>query len=205
MSPPSARIEPGNQLEIKCSLPSASPPAARSWMKNNKILEPTSSLTLTEDGSLIIHSIKVTDSGNYSCVATNLAGQRISSAVPVIVRSEKRWSEWTVCSNDCVKFRTRNCGNKSPTDCVGKEVETAICTGGSCKEIANDHNNSDDFMTNANIIFGLLMCISIIGVIFAILLARMKRKKPEIPDYIVTDNGKCKCCTHYRECHHSIN
>lgn len=196
MSPPSARIEPGNQLEIKCTLPTSSPPAVRSWMKNNKPLEASlssSPLSMTEDGSLIIHSTKVTDSGNYSCVATNLAGQRISSPVPVIVRSEKKWSEWTTCSINCVKIRTRNCGSKSPSDCVGKEVDKAPCTGDDCKAaVFNDLDKDDMKSLNAHLIFILLIFVIVACTILAILFARIKKKKPEIPDYIVTDNGKLK-------------
>lgn len=193
LSPPSARIEPGNQLEIKCTLPESSPPAVRSWLKNNKPLESSSSLSLTEDGSLIIHSVKVTDSGNYSCVATNLAGQRISSPVPVIVRSDKRWSEWTTCSINCVKFRTRNCGSKSPSDCVGKEVDTTTCTGDDCKAVFNDLNNDDiNNSNNAHLIFILLILIILTCVLLALIYTHFKKKKPEIPDYIVTDNGKLR-------------
>lgn len=188
LSPPSARVEPGNQLEIKCTLPSASPPAARSWMKNSQLLEPSSSLSLTKEGSLIIHSVKVSDSGNYSCVASNIVGQRLSSTVPVVVRSEKRWSEWTTCSSDCVKFRTRNCGSKSPTDCVGKEVETADCIDGMCRAIVNNRNS--DHNSSAYLIYIFLIFIIAVCVFAAFVFAHYRKKKPEIPDYIVTDNGK---------------
>lgn len=188
MSPPSARIEPGNQLEIKCTLPSASPPAARSWKKDTQFLEPSSSLTLTKEGSLIIHSVKVSDSGNYACVAINIAGQRVSSTVPVVVRSEKRWSEWTTCSSDCVKFRTRNCGSKSPSDCVGKEVETADCADGNCRALVNNLNSDNN--NNAYLIYIFLIFVIVVCVLAALIFAHYKKKKPEIPDYIVTDNGE---------------
>jgi Immunoglobulin I-set domain len=79
MSPPSARVEPGFSLEIKCTLPSATPPAVRSWLKNGQKVEQSSQVTITNDGKLIIHSAKVQDSGNYSCVAKNIVARKISN------------------------------------------------------------------------------------------------------------------------------
>lgn len=163
-------------------MPSATPPAVRSWQKNGLKIEQTSSVTITQDGSLIIHSAKVQDSGNYSCVAKNIVGKRVSNPVPVVVRSEKRWSEWSVCSVDCIKVRQRNCNSKSPEDCQGKEVETADCRDGSCEEKVAE--NSD------RIIYFSLIIVSVLCVVLAALFAHSRRKKPEIPDYIVTDNGE---------------
>lgn len=182
MSPPSARIEPGNSLEIKCTLPSARPPAARSWLKNGQKIEPSSEVTINPDGMLIIHSATVKDSGNYSCVAKNVVARKVSNTVPVIVRSEKRWSEWSTCNADCLKFRTRNCNSKSPEDCHGKEVDTAECKDGSCEEKIAESSDK--------IIYFSLIVVSLLCVILAGLFAHAKRKKPEIPDYIVTDNGE---------------
>lgn len=182
LSPPSARIEPGYPLELKCTLPTSNPPAVRTWQKNNEKIEQSSAITITQDGSLIVHSVKVQDSGNYSCVAKNIVGKRVSHQVPVVVRSEKRWSEWSACNTDCIKVRQRNCNSKSPEDCQGKEVETAECKDGSCQEkVAESFDR---------VIYISLIVVSLLCVIFAVLFARSKRSKPEIPDYIVTDNGE---------------
>lgn len=165
-------------------MPSATPPAARSWLKNNVKIETSSAVTITQDGSLIIHSAKVQDSGNYSCVAKNIVGKRVSSAVPVVVRSEKRWSEWSTCNVDCIKVRQRNCNSKSPDDCQGKEVETAECHDGNCQEKVPESTD--------RIIYFSLIIVSVLCVVLAALFAHSKRKKPDIPDYIVTDNGESR-------------
>lgn len=169
-------------MELKCTLPTATPPAVRSWQKNNVKIEASSAITITQDGSLIIHSARPQDSGNYTCVAKNIVGKRVSAVVPVVVRSEKRWSEWSTCSVDCIRVRQRNCNSKSPDDCQGKEVETAECHDGNCQEKVVE--NSD------RVIYLSLIIVSMLCVVLAALFAHSRRKKPEIPDYIVTDNGK---------------
>lgn len=41
-----------------------------------QLLESSSSMQITGDGHLLqIHPIRVTDSGRYTCVATNVAGE----------------------------------------------------------------------------------------------------------------------------------
>lgn len=185
MAPPSARIEPGYQLELKCTPPDSVPKARLSWQRNGQELSSSSLLTITHDGNLIIHSTKVADSGNYTCQAENIVGKRVSNVVPVVVRSEKRWSEWSMCGVDCRKTRQRNCNARSPDDCQGKEIEAIECTDGDC------HENRKQVQTRSDrIVYISLIILSVLCVILAALFAHSKRKKPEIPDYIVTDNGE---------------
>lgn len=185
LSPPSARLEPGYQLELKCTSPDSLPKAKQWWQKNGQNLTSSSSMTLTQEGSLIIHSVKLFDSGNYTCVAENVAGKRFSDPVVVVVRNEKRWSEWSMCGKNCRKTRQRNCKARSQDDCQEKEVEVVDCNDGSCQQkhipIKNDR-----------IVYISLITVSILCVVLAALFAHSRRKKPETPDsnYIVTDNGK---------------
>jgi hypothetical protein len=185
MSPPSARIEPGYQLELKCTPPDSLPKARITWQKNGEDLgRSSSSITITQDGHLLIHTTKVLDSGNYTCSVENIVGKRVSNVVPVVVRSEKRWSEWTTCGVDCRKTRQRNCNARSPDDCQGKEIEILDCNDGSCQNQKQVQPRSD------RIVYISLIILSVLCVILAALFAHSKRKKPEIPDYIVTDNGE---------------
>jgi hypothetical protein len=183
MAPPSARVEPGYQLELKCTPPDSQPRARVTWQKNGQELASSSFITLTQDGSLIIHSTKVLDSGNYTCSAENIVGKKSSLVVPVVVRSEKRWSEWTLCGADCRKTRQRNCNARSPDDCQGKEVETIECQDGNCLQTPIEPRSD-------RIVFSSLIVLSVLCVVLAALFAHSRRKKPEIPDYIVTDDGE---------------
>lgn len=132
------------------------------------------------------------DSGNYSCVAENIVGKRISDPVPVVVRSEKRWSEWTLCGSDCRKTRWRNCNARSPDDCQGREVESIECSDGNCElRLQSPSSPSSSQERSDRIVYISLIIVSVLCVVLAALFAHSKRKKPEIPDYIVTDNGEC--------------
>lgn len=187
LSPPSARLEPGYALELKCTLPDAHPRPRQSWQKNGQDVVSSSSVVITQEGTLIIHSVKPSDSGNYSCVAENIVGKRISDPLPVVVRSEKRWSEFTVCGGDCRKTRWRNCNARSPDDCQGKEVETIECSDGNCQLRLQSPSSPE---RSDRIVYISLIIVSVLCVVLAALFAHSKRKKPEIPDYIVTDNGE---------------
>jgi netrin receptor unc-5 len=138
----------------------------------------------------MIHSVKVADSGNYSCVAENIVGKRISDPVPVVVRSEKRWSEWTLCGSDCRKTRWRNCNARSPDDCQGREVESVECSDGNCELRLQTPSSPSSQERSDRIVYISLIIVSVLCVVLAALFAHSKRKKPEIPDYIVTDNGE---------------
>lgn len=144
-------------------------------------------MIISDEGTLLIHSVKVSDSGNYTCVAENIVGKKISDPLPVVIRSEKRWSEWTLCGKDCRKTRWRNCKPRSYDECQGKDLETVECNDGSCE--LKHHSQSAQERSDRIVYFSLII-VSILCVILAVLFAHSKRKKPEIPDYIVTDDGK---------------
>lgn len=57
------------------------------WSKDGREInrETDSNLILANDGSLIISATRITDSGNYTCEARNLANRRISDPAEVVV------------------------------------------------------------------------------------------------------------------------
>ena len=57
-----------------------------SWIKDGrKIAEDEDGIIVTTEGHLIIVSARLTDSGNFTCVAENLAGSRRSPPAEIVI------------------------------------------------------------------------------------------------------------------------
>ena len=57
-----------------------------SWIKDGrKIAEDEDGIIVTTEGHLIIVSARLTDSGNFTCVAENLAGMRRSPPAEIVI------------------------------------------------------------------------------------------------------------------------
>ena len=79
----------GKQLELRCYPPRGKPDPRISWLKNDKLLdESDSNYIVTQEGHLIIVNAKLSDSGNYTCVATNIAAERRSVPAEINIYGE---------------------------------------------------------------------------------------------------------------------
>lgn len=99
--PISQRIAEGETAQLPCIPPDADPKPdvflhinkfllkyfQIIWKKNNHEIQPNidSNLILANDGSLIISAARLSDSGNYTCEATNIANRRNSESAQVTV------------------------------------------------------------------------------------------------------------------------
>lgn len=196
----SARIEPGSKLEIKCTPPHGNPLPQISWLRNNEVITNSPPhVTITKDGNLFLLSSKNQDSANYTCVAENIAARRLSDPALIVVRGDKKWSEWSVCSKDCIKYRRRLCNAKLTSmthsnvnvqdDC--SDVGTSECRDGDCQQkeivavVQPTPRSTDKY------VYGSLIFLSILCIVLAILFAKSNKRKRRVPSFISTDAGEC--------------
>lgn len=74
----------GTSLTLKCAA-EGSPQPSVSWSKNGRPLESKDRVSIKEDGTMIIKSTRVADSGRYMCSATNVVGE-MSEVSPVYIK-----------------------------------------------------------------------------------------------------------------------
>ena len=152
-------------------------------------------MTISKDGNLILLASKNQDTANYTCVAENIVARRLSDPVLIVVRGDKKWSDWSICSKDCIKYRRRlTCNTKLTSlhssvsvqdDCFGKDVETSECKDGDC-----EHKIPAIVpVNNDKIVYYSLIIVSALCVVLAVLFAKSKNYKRRVPSFI-SDGGE---------------
>ncbi|XP_045524573.1 netrin receptor UNC5B-like isoform X1 [Pieris brassicae] len=138
ISPASTAVEAGSAASLRCSPPSAAPAPRISWLKNGIPLQQDHNVLISAEGNLLISRASLQDMTNYSCVAENIAGKRISepAALTVYVNGGwTAWGPWTQCRcNGRVsgQRRSRTCTEPHPlhggAPCQGQSVQkTSDC------------------------------------------------------------------------------
>lgn len=138
ISPKIVRVATGGRAELNCNV-NATPPAKVVWQKNGISVQANPPFVLLADNSLLIARVEIQDMANYTCVAENIAGKRVSDPVPIAVYVDGGWSQWGPWS-DCKcpghpkqgRKRTRVCNSPVPmndgANCKGASTEsTADC------------------------------------------------------------------------------
>uniref|UniRef100_A0A3B5B8G4 Netrin receptor UNC5 n=1 Tax=Stegastes partitus TaxID=144197 RepID=A0A3B5B8G4_9TELE len=141
--PQGTEVPLNGMIVLHCRPPEGVPVAEVEWLKNE---EP---LSFDDDGvgdsrgdhNLIISEARLSDSGNYTCVASNIVAKRRSATATVVVYvdgSWGEWSEWSLCSSECERQRSRECTAPEPKHggrlCDGVALATDNCTGGLCTQ-----------------------------------------------------------------------
>ena len=135
----------GKSVEIRCLPPEGDPKPNVYWLKNGIAMDKTNKrVFLSHEGSLLVNDVRLSDSANYTCVAENLAGKRISDSATLLVTENKGWSDWsnwTECSSlshiDCgegIQKRYRTCYTPEKIGCDGSPVQVLPCIV-SCEKI----------------------------------------------------------------------
>ncbi|VVD04806.1 unnamed protein product [Leptidea sinapis] len=138
VSPTSLSVEAGSAASLRCSPPPAAPPPRISWLKNGVPLQQDHNVLISAEGNMLISRATLQDMANYSCVAENIAGKRISESTTLTVYVNGGWSgwgPWTQCRcNGRVsgQRRVRTCTEPHPLNggapCQGQSVhKTSDC------------------------------------------------------------------------------
>ncbi|NXW73911.1 HMCN1 protein, partial [Hirundo rustica] len=86
-SPATANVIEGQQLTLPCVLLAGNPIPDRRWIKNNVVLVPNPYVSVRSDGSLHLERVRLQDGGDYTCMASSVAGTSNSTTtVHVFVR-----------------------------------------------------------------------------------------------------------------------
>merc|ERR1719225_246816 len=105
-TPPYSHQSPaGRQLELRCYPPRGKPDPEIHWLKNEELVdESDSNYVVTHEGHLIIVNPRLEDSGNFTCVARNIAAERRSDPAEITIYVSggwSSWSSWSGCNGPC--------------------------------------------------------------------------------------------------------
>ncbi|XP_051907439.1 netrin receptor UNC5D-like isoform X2 [Hippocampus zosterae] len=136
--PQGLEVPLSGMIVLHCRPPDGVPVAQVEWLKNDELLSTGGGVTDPKgDHRLVIPQAQLSDSGNYTCVASNIVAKRRSSTAAVVVFVNggwSLWSDWSPCNVRCgrgVHKRTRTCTNPAPLNggsfCDGVSVQKSAC------------------------------------------------------------------------------
>ncbi|CAG9864740.1 unnamed protein product [Phyllotreta striolata] len=158
---PAYMVELGHQVDLRCVPPTGMPPPRVYWLRGGQVLQSDTDVLVTSEGHLLIGQARQQDTGNYTCVAENIAAKRMATPSQIIVFVNGGWSSWSAwvdchCPGDTLvagMMSTRTCTNPPPSNggkaCQGLAVRrTKDCVPCPQEELVLD--NAYDYDTSDN-------------------------------------------------------
>lgn len=85
LPPVSTRVELGHQTELRCVPPEGLPTPRVYWLRGGTPLQTDTTMLVTSEGHLLLGQARERDTGNYTCVAENLAARRLATPAQIVV------------------------------------------------------------------------------------------------------------------------
>nr|XP_034824240.1 LOW QUALITY PROTEIN: netrin receptor UNC5B-like [Maniola hyperantus] len=139
VAPQSQLVKQYSPVTFRCEAPQAAPFAQLYWLKNGAPVVVDDNVQVSKEGDLVIKQASLLDMANYTCVAENLAGKRMSEPALLTVFVNGGWTAWSTWA-DCFcsgqvrehhegrgRRRIRTCTAPRPLNggqpCIGPSVQ----------------------------------------------------------------------------------
>lgn len=92
--PVQTSIEAGYPVQLQCLPPEGAPMPEVFWLRDGVEIDTSrdTNFIISNDGGLILNQAKLTDAGNYTCGAKNVASRRLSASAILTVYGKSRHS-----------------------------------------------------------------------------------------------------------------
>ncbi|XP_064636504.1 netrin receptor UNC5C-like isoform X2 [Lineus longissimus] len=138
--PISTGVEIEQQVQLQCLPPDGQPVPEVFWLKDGRVIntKTQNNFIISNEGNLILTQARLSDMGNYTCGAQNVASKRLSEPARLTVYVNgawSTWSQWSTCNSKCgrgMQRRSRTCTHPAPlhggAPCAGEDFSKVPCT-----------------------------------------------------------------------------